>query len=44
MDKLGERLKTLRKEHRYTQEFLADYLNVTRPAIGNYEKGINEPG
>lgn len=43
MDKLGERLKALRKEHRYTQEFLADYLNVTRPAIGNYEKGINEP-
>lgn len=43
MDKLGERLKELRKEHRYTQEFLADYLNVTRPAIGNYEKGINEP-
>ncbi len=43
MDKLGERLKALRKEHRYTQEFLADYLNVTRPAVGNYEKGINEP-
>lgn len=43
MDKLGERLKALRKEYRYTQEFLADYLNVTRPAIGNYEKGINEP-
>lgn len=43
MDKLGEILKALRKEHRYTQEFLADYLNVTRPAIGNYEKGINEP-
>lgn len=29
MDKLGERLKALRKEHRYTQEFLADYLKTS---------------
>lgn len=43
MDGLGKRLKKLRKEHEYTQDFLADYLNVTRPAIGYYEKGTNEP-
>ena len=43
MDGLGERLKKLRKEHEYTQDFLADYLNVTIPAIGYYEKGTNEP-
>lgn len=43
MDGLGGKIKKLRKEHEYTQDFLADYLNVTRPAIGYYEKGINEP-
>lgn len=43
MHGLGEKLRNLRKEHGYTQDFLSDYLNVTRPAVGYYEKDINEP-
>ena len=43
MDELNIKLKTLRKEQGYTQEQLADILNLTRSSISNYENGINEP-
>lgn len=43
MNELNIKLKTLRKEHGYTQEQLADILNLTRSSIANYENGINEP-
>jgi transcriptional regulator with XRE-family HTH domain len=43
MDELNIKLKTLRKEHGYTQEQLSDFLNLTRSAISNYELGLNEP-
>ena len=43
MDELNIKLKTLRKEHGYTQEQIADILNLTRSSIANYENGINEP-
>ena len=37
--KSGERLKTFRKEHKYTQDKLANILNVARTIISKYEKG-----
>lgn len=43
MNELNIKLKTLRKEQGYTQEQLADILNLTRSSISNYENGINEP-
>lgn len=43
MNELNIKLKTLRKEHGYTQEQIADILNLTRSSIANYENGINEP-
>ena len=43
MNELNIKLKTLRKEQGYTQEQLADILNLARSSISNYENGINEP-
>lgn len=40
---IGDRIAELRKDKGMTQEMLAEYLNVTRSSIGNYEKGVNEP-
>lgn len=37
------RLKTLREQHKMTQEELAGKLNITRQAIGNYEQGTRFP-
>lgn len=37
------RLKKLREEHRMTQEDLANYLKITRQAVGNYEQGSRFP-
>lgn len=39
----GERLKQRRKELGITQVQLADKLNVTKGAVGNYESGISSP-
>lgn len=43
MQDLNIKLAMLRKEHGYTQEQIADFLNLTRSAISNYELGLNEP-
>ena len=40
---LAERLKLLRKEHRYYQRELAELLGVTLRAYQFYEDGTNEP-
>lgn len=40
-DKLGNRLKALRGER--TQQQLADYLGITRPAYTAYERGTRQP-
>lgn len=37
----SSRLKDFRKEHKITQDKLADLLNVNRTTISKYEKGIN---
>ena len=40
---LGENIKILRKEKGYTQETLAERLNVVRQTISKWEKGISVP-
>ena len=40
---LGKNIKTLRKEKGYSQETLAQQLNVVRQTISKWEKGISVP-
>lgn len=40
---LNERLKQLRKEKKVTQQDVANYLGITRPAYTAYEKGNRNP-
>ena len=37
------KLKQLRTSKKLTQQYMADFLNVTKTAYFNYEKGISEP-
>ncbi len=37
MEKVGKRLKRIRKENNYTQDMLADKLNLEPAAISKYE-------
>lgn len=41
--KFGEKLLSLRKEKGYSQEILADKLNVSRQTISKWESGITTP-
>ena len=43
MKKTGAFLKTLRKEKKYTQEELAEYLNVSNRTVSRWETGTNLP-
>lgn len=43
MNKLDERLYTLRREHKLTQEDVASTLGVTRQTISNWENGSAQP-
>jgi transcriptional regulator with XRE-family HTH domain len=36
---LGKRLKTLREDKNFSQEYLADELNISQPAYSKWEKG-----
>ena len=40
---LGKNIKTLRKEKGYSQETLAEKLNVVRQTISKWEKGMSVP-
>lgn len=40
---LGENIKTLRRENGYSQETLAQRLNVVRQTISKWEKGLSVP-
>jgi transcriptional regulator with XRE-family HTH domain len=40
---LSERLSILRKENNKTQQQVADYLKITRPAYTAYERGTRQP-
>ena len=43
MSTLGERLKNARIQRRFTQDQLANRMNVTRSTISNWERDISEP-
>ena len=43
MKKTGAFLKTLRKEKKYTQEELAEHLNVSSRTVSRWETGTNLP-
>ena len=43
MSTLGERLKSARIQRRFTQDQLANRMNVTRSTISNWERDISEP-
>jgi transcriptional regulator with XRE-family HTH domain len=40
---LTQRLLKLRKEKKKTQDDVANFLGISRPAYGNYENGKREP-
>ena len=40
---LGENIKILRKQKGYSQETLAQQLNVVRQTVSKWEKGISVP-
>ena len=40
---LGDRLSELRKDHGYTQDYIAELLKVARSSVSAYETGANEP-
>ena len=41
--KFNERLKMLREERGFTQQHLAEVLNLSSGAVSHYENGTNEP-
>ena len=41
--KIGEKLRTLRKEKKLTQEQLAEYLNISSQAVSKWETGLSSP-
>lgn len=43
MKKTGAFLKKLRKEKKYSQEQLAEYLNVSNRTVSRWETGVNLP-
>ena len=42
-NKLGDRLKDLRKRSEFTQQDLADKLGVTSASISSWESGSRKP-
>ena len=40
---LSQRLKTCRRNHKYTQKEVAIYCDITEKAYQNYELGTREP-
>lgn len=37
-----ERIKNLREDHDYTQDYIASYLKINRVVYNRYENGIRE--
>ncbi|EOU3128544.1 LexA family protein [Yersinia enterocolitica] len=44
MDTLGQRIKKLRKEQKYTQVVLGKAVGVSGVTVGYWEKDLNQPG
>ena len=40
---VGDKIKSLRKAKKLTQEQLADYLNVSAQAVSKWETGLTSP-
>ena len=40
---IGEKIKTLRREMKLTQEQLAEYLDISSQAVSKWETGISSP-
>ena len=40
---IGNRIRTLRKGLNYSQEYLAEQLNVSRQAVSKWEKDLTSP-
>jgi transcriptional regulator with XRE-family HTH domain len=40
---IGDRLKQLREEKGYTQEYIAEYLGVKQQTYSRYENNVSEP-
>lgn len=38
------KLRKLREVHGYTQQYVADYLNISRTTYTQYETGVNNIG
>ena len=43
MASFTERLKTLRKQKNFSQQELADKIQVTKQTVSQYERGIRKP-
>ena len=41
MVKIGEKIKTLRRERELTQETLAEFLGVTAQSVSKWERGVS---
>ncbi len=42
MDNYYPRLRDLREDHDYSQQFVADYLNMKQPQYNRYERGLRD--
>ena len=43
LETLGEVIKKHRTKHKMTQEFVAEYLGVSRQAVSKWESGSSDP-
>lgn len=42
MDNYYPRLRDLREDHDYSQQFVADYLSMKQPQYSRYERGLRD--
>ena len=42
MDNYYRRLKDLREDHDFTQQYVSDYLNMKQPQYSRYERGLRD--
>lgn len=42
MDNYYPRIKDLREDHDYSQQFVADYLQMKQPQYSRYERGLRD--
>ena len=42
MDNYYPRLRDLREDHDYSQQYVADYLNMKQPQYSRYERGLRD--